>query len=451
MPSISWGDAFATAAEVEPEDLGDDFLRRTAPSIVSKSGEGSQISKVVQSFLADQNPQSFHSDSSEIRKKKKKSKKKKKKKATDEDNERVTEVTDSTFGASDKPKKKRKQESCIPTHNKVSKEKTGDDDNAEETSFEGRLVNGDTMVLVDKSSGKVFSGIDRDLNGDYLHIGSINSNDEIHLFPKPPMETSSDDSDEKKVTIDCQETKISPTFPYPTDPDDHCETPLVAYQHVIPLLKRIQKECGNIPSEKLMIYDPYFCDGSVVKHMASFGYPNVYNQKEDCYQIWEQEELHAKTSSSTSLLPSFDVFVTNPPYSGDHIDRLMKFVTSSTVFQSRPWCLLMPNWVHKKDYYINAIQNNGIQPFYVVPKKRYVYEPPKDFRSKKASDTHKKSSPFVSMWYIWGGTTHMNDILYQECMKRGGILANECEVARSKSSLRDLRRGGKGTKKKKNK
>ena len=70
-----------------------------------------------------------------------------------------------------------------------------------------------------------------------------------------------------------------------------------------------------------------------------------------------------------------------------------------------------------------------------------------NFREKKVSDVHKKSSPFVSMWYIWGGTTEMNDLFIKTFQKECGN--TKCELARSKSALRDLRR--KGTNKKKRK
>jgi hypothetical protein len=80
----------------------------------------------------------------------------------------------------------------------------------------------------------------------------------------------------------------------------------------------------------------------------------------------------------------------------------------------------------------------GIRPFYIVPKKRYIYTPPPGFRDKKKSDTHKKSSPFTSMWYCWGGSDGNNGRLIKKAMEvaRGG----EIDGARCKSKLRDLRR-----------
>lgn len=210
---------------------------------------------------------------------------------------------------------------------------------------------------------------------------------------------------------------------------------------------------GRRDTKDLRIYDPYYCNGAVIENLTSLGFPSVYNKKEDCYQTW----------ASTTLYPSFDVLVTNPPYSGDHIEKLVHHLTSPRM-TGRPWFLLMPEWVHKKAYFLSNTKSQQIQPFYLVPKKRYVYLPPKDYRASKKSDVHKKSSPFNSMWYIWGGTREGNDKLMRYFYNSSGCtfpaddtsesvtgpgntsngqrmpLSDACELARSKSALRDLRR-----------
>mmetsp|Transcript_9435 Transcript_9435/g.10944 ORF Transcript_9435/g.10944 Transcript_9435/m.10944 type:complete len:252 (+) Transcript_9435:55-810(+) len=232
-------------------------------------------------------------------------------------------------------------------------------------------------------------------------------------------------------------------FPYPTDPDDHCESPLDSYKDIKPILDILAKSNSG-GKDNLRIYDPYYCNGLVKENLAEMGYTNVYNVKEDAYKTWDD-------SDSSQPYPEYDVFITNPPYSEDHIERLMKHLaTSQRVVGSRsgkpgkPWCLLMPTYVHKKEYFKQIIaqqkKSHQSQPFYLVPKKRYVYLPPKNFREKKDSDVHKKSSPFVSMWYIWGGSSENNDTLIRAYQKHGD---NSCDLARSVSALRDLRRKGK--------
>src|SRR4051812_17275892 len=46
-------------------------------------------------------------------------------------------------------------------------------------------------------------------------------------------------------------------------------------------------------------------------------------------------------------LPEFDVLVTNPPFSGDHMSRLLEFCAQ----RGKPWLLLLPDFVASKKYY----------------------------------------------------------------------------------------------------
>lgn len=233
-------------------------------------------------------------------------------------------------------------------------------------------------------------------------------------------------------------------FPFDVDSDDHCESPFNAYQDIQPILDKLVDIAGVKKKKKLKIYDPYYCNGSVKEHLDSLGYTNVYNKKEDCYKTWSVS--NSQSQEEQQPYPKYDVFITNPPYSSDHIDKLILHLTTDERTKNKPWCLLMPQYVHKKDYYKDKIASRknssaDVQPFYLVPKKRYVYLPPKDFREKKVSDVHKKSSPFVSMWYIWGGSKHNTDLLvqaYKDWQRESKQYT--CELARGKSALRDLRR-----------
>lgn len=65
---------------------------------------------------------------------------------------------------------------------------------------------------------------------------------------------------------------------------DHCETSEQAYADIAPLLISLAKEIGKEP-EELAIYDPFYCQGSAVERLKSVGFPNVYNRKEDFYQV----------------------------------------------------------------------------------------------------------------------------------------------------------------------
>lgn len=159
-------------------------------------------------------------------------------------------------------------------------------------------------------------------------------------------------------------------YPYDVVPDDHCESPVEAYQDISGLLTLCSQQISK-SNESLFIYDPYFCEGSMKERMLSLGFPNVYNQKEDFYN-----------KIITNEIPKYDVLVTNPPYSLQHMEKLLDFV-----FQSqKPFCLLVPNYVYMKEYYDQLLKlhssrfvNKQTPVFYICPKvgRRYLYSTPK--------------------------------------------------------------------------
>lgn len=330
----------------------------------------------------------------------------KRKAVTDESTITPKDISTPEVSSERKKSKKKKSE-------RDSKEATPTDvlTNEAPPSLEGRMIEyqGESILsLVDVERKVVYSGLERTEAGDMIVIGSIEENGTISFI---------------------KEDK-TPDFPYQTQADDHCESPADSYHDIKPILQALAKGKGGM--HKLAIYDPYYCNGSVIRHLSEIGFSNVYNKREDCYKTWSPDDV-------SQPYPSFDVFLTNPPYSGDHIPRLFDHICSQDFVNSRkPWLLLMPTYVHKKDYYKEALKKSGVKPFYLVPKKRYVYLPPKNFREKKISDVHKKSSPFTSMWYVWGGSRAQNESMIQS-YQRGNKDAL-CEIARSKSALRDLRR-----------
>lgn len=234
-----------------------------------------------------------------------------------------------------------------------------------------------------------------------------------------------------------QDTNLNETtkFPYEVDADDHCESPFIAYSDILPILEEMAK-LEMKKKRKLVIYDPYFCNGAVVEHLQTLGFSKVYNRKEDAYKTWDPND-------NSQPYPKYDVLVTNPPYSGNHPERLITHLQDERM-RGKPWALLMPNYIYKKDFYkdlVSKISNlEAMQPFYLVPKKRYVYTPPKHFREKKVSDVHKKSSPFVSMWFIWGGSSEKTKSLIKSYSSQSN---SSCNIARTTNALRDLRRNGK--------
>jgi len=178
-------------------------------------------------------------------------------------------------------------------------------------------------------------------------------------------------------------------YPFEIDPQDHCETPQEAQQHISLFLTYLAKEVLGKENSQLVIYDPFYCEGKVITNFSNLGFTNVINPCEDFYDVLQ-----------SGLLPEFDVIVTNPPYSGDHIERFLKFCVST----SKPWFLLLPNFVYMKDYYKTAlIPESKIVPqrvFYIVPEKRYLFWTPKGRHQAKSKD---KTSPFITFWYCYFG------------------------------------------------
>lgn len=349
------------------------------------------------------------------------------------------------------------------------------------------------------------------------------------IVPRPLTDNESD----AVTTIEPQVIQNNIEFPFDTEEDDHCETPIEAYQDILPLLQSLActdstGKRGTFSSSStkttttitttttngtnndnndndILIYDPYYCNGTVKRHLSSLGFTNVYNEKEDCYKVWKKyqqnndgpndDDNNNKSNNDNHHhhhpCMDMDVLITNPPYSGTHIEQLLQYIasisSSAQQNKNRPWMLLLPQWVHKKDYYQRLVldtimqqnrttsttngsrnrhqqhqqrynkvgrrgyqrhQKSSSQPFYIIPTKRYVYIPPKHFRSSRKSDTHKKSSPFTSMWYVWGGTSERNErwirlLLQQQQHNNNSGSGNECstfQIARSKSAIRDLRR-----------
>ena len=182
-----------------------------------------------------------------------------------------------------------------------------------------------------------------------------------------------------------------PAAPFAGDDADHAETSAQAYEDVIQLLDHVALTLGKTRAT-LAVYDPYYCDGSVVKKLNKLGFKNVYNQHEDFY-----------VKIATDSVPDHDVVVTNPPYSADHMEKCFRFCAQGN--NNKPWFVLVPNFVYTKNYYEGAV--GALTPSYVVPKKRYYYFPPAwAMGAAKSRHRHKGlwTSPFPSFWYFHAGT-----------------------------------------------
>ena len=84
---------------------------------------------------------------------------------------------------------------------------------------------------------------------------------DVHSKPKPSSPSSSSSS---------SSSSCSRCWNFAVDYNDHFETPLVAYQDILPVLQNIAGRKGKSLHD-LVVYDPYYCKGEMVKHLKSLG------------------------------------------------------------------------------------------------------------------------------------------------------------------------------------
>lgn len=207
------------------------------------------------------------------------------------------------------------------------------------------------------------------------------------------------------------------THPFRANFNDHFETSFKAIRDVSSVVNEYRQILKPSAPETFTIYDPYYCSGTVVDEWHRVGISKV---------IHENRDFYADIANGT--VPQYDMLVTNPPFSDDHIQRLMDFLLS----QKKPWCFLAPEYVASKEWYIRMIrdrcaissshgQRGTVQPapfalppflsaapvveertptlqpepYYLVPPERYDFKHP-------LGVGHDRSH-FKSIWYISGG------------------------------------------------
>ena len=194
-------------------------------------------------------------------------------------------------------------------------------------------------------------------------------------------------------------------YPFPTDYNDHFETPTRAYDDIYPLLEYVltnkQKCKHNMSGSTNMatIYDPYYCAGRAgtllndlfqrhnSKRLSSTSI-RIQHEKRDFYKDIKQKTV-----------PNHDILVTNPPYSEDHKERCLEFAVNQLKNHGRPFFLLMPNYIAMKEYFRKIVlfgegKKKRIQTFYITPSKQHQYE------YDHPEGTGHKVSPFASVWFI---------------------------------------------------
>lgn len=181
---------------------------------------------------------------------------------------------------------------------------------------------------------------------------------------------------------------------FESDYNDHFETPVDAYRDILPALQCLSTSL-HVPLRDLSLFDPYYCQGSMVERLRQLGLNNVINRNRDFYK-----------DVRTKQLPAYDVLVTNPPYSADHKQRLLDFLATA----DKPYALLLPAYIATKAYW--SAFSSGRQVIYLCPPAKYQYDHPEG--------TGKEDSPFYSAWFLggWPDMAQLRVALLREQQRR---------------------------------
>lgn len=171
--------------------------------------------------------------------------------------------------------------------------------------------------------------------------------------------------------------KWNPKFDYDVDYNDHFETPLVAYQDILPLLDAVHDQ---IDRKEHILYDPYYCDGRTSLYLHQIGFEKVQHAKRDFY-----------VDIATQQVPPHHTFITNPPYSDTHKEKCLQFCIDQFRSKKRPFFLLMPNYVAARSYYRQILGKEVEDVAYFLPSRPYEYDHPEG--------TGREVSPFASLWF----------------------------------------------------
>ena len=434
----------------------------------------------------------------ESRAEKKKKKKKKKKKATaEEESDGGDDENDVTETDEEEEEEERKIGQTKKNHR---------------TTFEveGVALADGTLVLVDKRSSVVYSSEERDDNGEHKRIGtwdaatktvvkrddegedgnanrngrsnsssSEQSDNNASSSSSSSLSSQGEEEEEEKQREPTELVKLDVNHTFECNPDDHCETSLEAHKDIVNFLNIVASQKNKKPSE-LVIYDPYYCAGATKTNFTELGFPNVINENKDFYEVVAKNEV-----------PEHDVFVTNPPYSEEHVEKCVAFAAKNMTQFSRPYFMLVPSYVVCKPYFVPALLSGGAQgaeerdnalkdkdeneemnmhkkrgqvlPFYIAPTKRYYYFTPKPLaklRNKNIAENGmekkrrghvgrrgERTSPFLSLWICGFGDDQMEALrlhkkLRKEQVKHYVVARNPKEIPLNVLDEWDPRRRG---------
>lgn len=114
-------------------------------------------------------------------------------------------------------------------------------------------------------------------------VEKVKKNDATASKASVPLEEHSVKSKKEEQTINQAKNSgkdKNSGWNFDVDYNDHFETPPVAYSDIVPMLKELATSLGKLP-EDLIIYDPYYCQGAMVRILAELGFTKVRTYARD--------------------------------------------------------------------------------------------------------------------------------------------------------------------------
>ena len=186
---------------------------------------------------------------------------------------------------------------------------------------------------------------------------------------KRPRTESLDDAAAAALPVADEASAAAP--PPAREASDDAETPLAAFADIAPVLRALAASLPRAGGARaLRVWDPYFCRGASARRLAALGFCAARNVDADFYA----SQGYARQPRA---LAAFDVVVTNPPFSGTHIARLLDWVARIP----QPALLLLPAHAVSKRSFRDcaaALAAAGHPPaFFIGPRgAAYAFEAP---------------------------------------------------------------------------
>lgn len=172
---------------------------------------------------------------------------------------------------------------------------------------------------------------------------------------------------------------------------DNMETSFAAVRDISSVLQTLATSHFRRPTGDIKLWDPFYCQGSVKAFFAENGFARCHNEPVDFYDLIKEGNL-----------PVHDVLVTNPPYTGQHIERALSFCARNG---SVPWAMLLPTNVLERLWWQEMtvrLQRGGTAapPMFLAPTKRR-YEFLNRYDGEEAGKT-LVVAPLETMWFVGG-------------------------------------------------